>query len=104
MSSIKHTEIFPTDLDPAQILLQKTLTANGAAIGAGGSQRIVGAGDTTAGKVVFCIVPSQDTVWGAATGNAVGQVGPTQYAGIPIYGIFTSITQSSGDATYYFLP
>lgn len=104
MSTISHTVLSPQQADALVILMQKLLTAAGGGLGAGGSERINGAGDTVTDRTIFCFVPVQDTVIGAAVGNAGGLVGATNPAGIPVYGIWTQLTQASGEARYYYLP
>lgn len=103
MSAISFTALGPDKNDSLQILTQKALAANTAAIGVGGSIRVAN-GAAQNGLACFCIIPNSDAVFAVLTGNAVGQVGKTCPAGIPIYGLFTAFTLTSGDVTAYLLP
>src|SRR4051812_43135065 len=100
MSAISNTQLGPQTADSLQILTQKLLAANAGALGAGGSARYEDAG--VAHPInAFCIVPIVDTVFTALVGTAAGETGVTQPAGIPLFGVFTNVTLTSGKIRVY---
>lgn len=103
MARKSYSDPCPDENDGSQHLLQKLGCMNAGALGGGGSIRVT---DTTlrSGINCFCIVPQTDTVFTTLTGNCTGGTGVTWKAGIPVWGLFTAVQLTSGDATLYLLP
>jgi hypothetical protein len=99
MSAIAFPTLNPDKNDAVAQLLQKMLQASAVALGDYGSIRV---NDTvTHGGVFRCIIPNTDCVFSALVGNITGGTGVTWTAGVPIYGIFTTFTLTSGEVTAY---